>query len=75
VPFTDLDQKGPCQVRDIGPTCSGLDSHLCISMFGPRGEPLRGSYLENQTPSPWRVWWVYDPEPDTLTAMSLGPHP
>lgn len=34
------------------------------------------SYIEQGTPSAWRVWWIWDPsEPDTIVVLSFGPHP
>lgn len=67
-------QKGLRLLRDVGPRHPGLDSHRYESMVGPRGEEVWESYLENQTPSAWRVFWIYS-GPDTLTIVSMGPHP
>lgn len=34
------------------------------------------SYIENNTPGAWRVWWQWDSdEPDTIIVLSFGPHP
>ena len=67
-------QKGLRLLRDIGPRHPGLHSHRYESMTGPNGEEVWESYLENQTPSAWRVFWIYS-EPDTLIILTLGPHP
>ena len=67
-------QKGLRLLRDVGPRHPGLNSHRYESMVGPNGEEVWESYLENQTPSAWRVFWIHS-RPDTLTILTLGPHP
>lgn len=68
-------QKTLRQLRDAGPTYPGLNSHRYVSLAGPKGEPMWESYVENQTPGAWRVWWIYGPDPDTITVVQVGPHP
>ncbi|MEI6623684.1 MAG: hypothetical protein WCP28_17470 [Actinomycetes bacterium] len=58
-----------------GPQYPGLQTHLYQSVVGPNGEPLWESYVENKTPSAWRIWWAYGPGSDTLTIITVGPHP
>jgi hypothetical protein len=67
-------RKGLRLLRDVGPSHPGLNSHRYQSMTGPNGEPLWESYLENQTPSAWRLFWFHAGA-DTLRILSLGPHP
>lgn len=62
-------------LRDVGPRHPGLQSHLYQSMKGPNGAQLWESYVENSTPSAWRLFWVYGPNPDELTMVTVGPHP
>ena len=31
--------------------------------------------VENRTPGAWRLWWCYGPEADTITLVTVGPHP
>lgn len=62
-------------LRDIGPGHPGLNSHKYHSLTGPRGEEVWESYVENNTPGAWRLWWVYGPGADTLTIVTVGPHP
>lgn len=62
-------------LRDVGPARPGLNSHKYQSLTGPDGEDVWESYVENRTPSAWRIWWVYGPEADTITVVTLGPHP
>jgi len=54
-------------LRDVGPGHPALNSHKCQSLTGPNGEDVWESYIENRTPSAWRIWWLYGPTPDTLT--------
>jgi len=62
-------------LRDVGPGHPGLNSHKYQSLTGPNGEDVWESYIENRTPGAWRIWWLYGPPPDTLTILTLGPHP
>lgn len=62
-------------LRDVGPSHPGLESHKYHSLRGPNGEDVWESYVENHTPSAWRIWWVYGPDADTLTITTVGPHP
>ena len=62
-------------LRDIGPAHPGLNSHKYHSRSGPHGEDLWESYVENRTPGAWRIWWIYGPEDDMITIVTLGPHP
>jgi hypothetical protein len=62
-------------LEQVGPSHPGLQSHLYHSLKGPNGEAVWESYIENQTPSAWRMWWVYGPGPDEITVLTIGPHP
>lgn len=62
-------------LRDVGPSHPGLNSHKYHSLTGPNGEDVWESSVENRTPGAWRIWWVYGPGPDTITIVTVGPHP
>lgn len=62
-------------LRDIGPAHPGLNSHKYHSRSGPQGEDLWESYVDDRTPGAWRIWWIYGPEDDMITIVTLGPHP
>lgn len=62
-------------LRDAGPSYPGLNSHKYTSMSGPGGEETWESYVENRTPGAWRIWWIYGPPADTITVVTIGPHP
>lgn len=56
-------------------TYPGLNSHPYQNLKGPLGEQIWESYVENNTPSAWRVWWYYGPDQGEITVFDLGPHP
>lgn len=62
-------------LRDNGPAHPGLNSHKYHSVTGLNGEDVWESYVENHTPGAWRIWWMYGPEADALTVITIGPHP
>ncbi len=62
-------------LRDVVPGHPGLNSHEYESLTGSDGEYVWESYIENRTPGAWRIWWQFGPTPDTLTILTLGPHP
>lgn len=62
-------------LRDQGPGYPGLNSHQYSSLTGPNGEVVWESYVENRTPGAWRLWWIYGPEADSITIVTIGPHP
>lgn len=62
-------------LRDPGPRHPGLNSHPYQSVPGPGGAKLWESYVENKTPSAWRIWWIYGPGSEEITVVTIGPHP
>ena len=57
------------------PRHPGLQSHPYSSIDGPNGETLWDSYIENNTPSAWRIFWCYGPGKGQITIVTIGPHP
>jgi hypothetical protein len=57
------------------PRYPGLHSHKYGSIKGQNGEEVWDSYVENKTPSAWRIFWHYGPDPDTITILLVTPHP
>lgn len=57
------------------PRHPGLESHDYESLEGPNGEKVWESYVENETPGAWRVWWWYGPERHQISILTIGPHP
>lgn len=62
-------------LEEQGPRYPAPSSHLMQSMKGPGGETLWESYVENDTPSAWRMFWVHGPNADAITVVAIGPHP
>ena len=62
-------------LEQLGPRHTGLHSHAYRSVPGAGGATLWESYVENKTPSAWRIWWIYGPAADQITIVTVGPHP
>jgi hypothetical protein len=60
---------------EADPRYPGLNSHPFHTLHGPLGEAIWESYVENQTPSAWRIWWYYGPEQSQITIVAMGEHP
>jgi hypothetical protein len=56
------------------PRHSGLNTHRYSSLDEAFGERIWESYVENNTPSAWRIWWFYGAEGGQITVVDLGPH-
>jgi hypothetical protein len=67
-------QKALAQLEN-DPRHPGLSSHAYETLKGPLGEKIWESYVENNTPSAWRIWWYYGPEAGEITVVEIGPHP
>lgn len=52
-----------------------LHTHKYERMSGPHGEEMFEAYVENRTPSAWRVFWYYGPGDRFLTIHAISPHP
>lgn len=59
----------------VNPRHPGLSSHKYTSMKGLDGAEVFDSYVENNTPSAWRIFWQYGPGEKTITILSITPHP
>jgi hypothetical protein len=46
-------------------------------MIGPKGEDVWESYVENNTPLAWRIFWCYTPDGgiQIITIVAITPHP
>lgn len=60
-------------LQDIGPRHPPLNSHKLQGIKGPDKKDLWDSYVENHTPSAWRIYWVYG-DRDIIYVISIGPH-
>jgi hypothetical protein len=57
------------------PRHPGLNSHPYSSLDGVFGASVWESYVENNVPGAWRVWWVYGPGRGEITIVLIGRHP
>lgn len=53
----------------------GLQSHEIDALSKRYGLKVFESYLENNTPSAGRIFWVYGPKRGYITVIGLEPHP
>ncbi len=44
------------------PRYPSLQTHKFTSMIGPLGEPIFESYVEQNTPAAYRIFWYYGPQ-------------
>lgn len=59
----------------VDPRYPSLQSHKYTSMKGVNGEDVWDSYVENKTPSAWRIFWHYGPGANEITVVSITSHP
>lgn len=66
------------------PRYPGLNSHQYENFPGLPAGKVWDSYVENHTPSAWRIFWRYGPnetdpatgkEVPVITVLKVGPHP
>ncbi len=57
------------------PKHPGLRTHQFKSLRGLKGEKVWEAYVENNTPSAWRIFWHYGPNPDEITIVAITAHP
>lgn len=52
-----------------------LNTHKFESGTSPFGTDVFESYVQNNTPGAWRIFWAYGPDKGEITIMSVIPHP
>lgn len=57
------------------PKFKGLNSHKYDSLNERYGKEVWESYVQNNTPGAWRLFWVYGPEKNEITVVLATPHP
>lgn len=65
---------------ELDPRYPGLHSHQYESFPVDKDVKVWDSYVENHTPSAWRIFWRYGPEDlesdlPVITVLAIGPHP
>ncbi len=53
----------------------GLQTHEYNVIEGANGERVWEAYVENNTPSAYRVFWHYGPGRGVITIVDITPHP
>lgn len=53
----------------------GLQTHKYDAISGADGEEVWEAYVENNTPSAYRVFWHYGPGRAIITIVDVTPHP
>ena len=53
----------------------GLNTHKYKGLTGENGEEVWEAYVENTTPSAYRVFWHYGPGQGIITILAITPHP
>ena len=77
----ESDQKKLKKVRktlgflEVNPKMQGLNVHRFKSLKGPDGEEMWEAYVENNTPSAYRVLFYYGPTRGEITVVTITPHP
>lgn len=59
------------------PRHQGLNSHVFSSLkhpFNSNGKVFE-SYIQNNTPGAYRVFWCYGPNSQQITVIAITPHP
>jgi hypothetical protein len=57
------------------PKYKGLQSHKYESLHDRYGKEIWESYVQNNTPGAWRLFWFYGPGKDEITLVLATPHP
>lgn len=52
-----------------------LRTHKYSSLEGPEGEAVFESYVQNNTPGAYRIFWYYGTQKNEITIVSIIPHP
>jgi len=52
-----------------------LNTHELKSLKGPNGEKVFEAYVQQRTPSAYRVFWYYGPGKGQITIAAITPHP
>ncbi len=51
------------------------NTHEFTSLKEPRGEKIFEAYVQQRTPSAYRIFWYYGPGRKQITIVAITPHP
>lgn len=57
------------------PFYNSLRTHEISSLTKRYGRKVMQSYMENKTPKPWRLYWVFGPDEQQITLIGMERHP
>ena len=60
---------------ESNPRHPGLNTHKFSSLQGPYGKEVFEAYVENNTPTAYRIFWCYGPDKKHITIIAITPHP
>jgi len=60
---------------EANPRHKSSNTHKYSTLAGVSGEEVFEAYVQNKTPSAYRVFWHYGPGKKTLTIIAITPHP
>ena len=52
-----------------------LNTHEFTSLKGPHGEKVFEAYVQQKTPSAYRIFWYYGPDKKQVAIVAITPHP
>jgi hypothetical protein len=52
-----------------------LNTHEFTSLKGPNGEKVFEAYVQQRTPSAYRIFWYFGPGKKQITIVAITPHP
>lgn len=82
--LADLESRQPKKHKKVlkclglletNPKYPGLNSHRYEDYDDVYGEKIWESYVENNTPGAYRVFWHYGLEDGKITVVAITPHP
>lgn len=57
------------------PRHNSLNSKRFYSLEGPNKEKIFESYVQNNTPGAYRIFWYFGPNRKEITVVLITPHP
>jgi len=80
----ELKQTHPKKLKKVLKTLGLMETNLChpslqthkySNLQGSNKEQVFESYVENNTPGAFRVFWYYGPEQRVITILAITLHP
>jgi len=62
-------------ILSINPRNQSLNTHKFSGVSGFNNEEIFEAYVQNKTPSAYRIFCFYGPEKKNITIVAITPHP